>query len=278
MKLGIFDSGLGGLVIAKSIRAHFPNIDLVYFGDTLNVPYGNKSRDTIYGYSKRAVEFLFEQDCALIITACNTVSASALRQLQQIYLPNSAYADRRILGVVVPTLETALDAGYKRLGVIGTSYTISSNVYPDELKKLDPDIDILQQKTPLLVPMIENEGLTWVEPILKHYLEPIIAHKAECLILGCTHYPYLRPQISGILGAEFPILAQDDIIPAKLDDYLNRHRDIKDKITFHGNADFLISDVTDSYINAAQDMYDEAIHVEAVHFDSENECYKRVEK
>lgn len=276
MKLGIFDSGLGGLVIAKSIRTHFPDIDIVYFGDTLNVPYGNKSRETIYSYSKRAVEFLFEQDCVLIITACNTVSASALRRLQQVYLPDSPYADRRILGVVVPTLEAALDAGYKRLGVIGTSYTISSNVYSDELKKLDPDIEIIQHKTPLLVPMIENDGLEWVEPILKHYLTPILKHETQCLILGCTHYPYLRPQISRILGHDFPILSQDDIIPAKLEDYLKRHPEIDLHISRNGRMDFLISDVTDGYINAAHDMYDDTIDLEYVSFDCETGHYKRV--
>lgn len=275
MKLGIFDSGLGGLVIAKALRAHLPDLDIVYFGDTLHVPYGNKSRETIYTYSKRAVQFLFEQDCALIIIACNTVSASALRQLQQEYLPQSRFADRRILGVIVPTLEAALDAGYKKLGVIGTSYTISSNIYHDELKKLDSDIQITQQKAPLLVPMIENDGLQWIKPILEHYLAPVREAHIECLILGCTHYPYLKVQISHIMGEDFPILAQDEIIPLKLEDYFSRHPEIADKITTGGRTYFLVSDITEGYISAAHDMYDDSIRLEKVLFDGISGRYQR---
>ena len=103
MKIGVFDSGLGGLVIAKSIRSHIPDVDMVYFGDTLHLPYGNRSSEAIYEYSRRGIEFLFQEGCSLIIVACNTVSASALRKIQQQYLPNSLYKDRRVLGVVVPT-------------------------------------------------------------------------------------------------------------------------------------------------------------------------------
>ncbi len=275
MKLGIFDSGLGGLLIAKAIRDHMPDIDILYFGDTLHLPYGNRSSQTIYEYSKRAMEFLFAHDCNLIITACNTVSASALRRLQQEYLPNSAYADRRILGVVVPTLECALDAGYKRLGVIATNYTIQSNIYEEELQKLDPDIQIFQENTPLLVPLIENSGMQWIKPILEHYLTPLKRHDIECLILGCTHYPFLRKDISAILGKDVSLIAQDKIIPAKLKDYLKRHPEISDKISYSGQTEFMVSDITEGYKRAALDIYGAPITLEHAAFQVIDNTYKR---
>lgn len=171
MKLGVFDSGLGGLLIARAIRETLPDVDMVYFGDTLHLPYGNRSVEAIYAYSRNAMDFLFAQDCQLVVTACNTVSASALRPLQQVYLP-ARFPDRRILGVVVPTLECCLDRGYKNLGVIATHHIVRSGIYAAELTKLDPAIKIHQQATPLLVPMIENDGMKWIRPVLEEYLAP----------------------------------------------------------------------------------------------------------
>ncbi len=277
MKLGIFDSGLGGLLIAKSIRAHLPDVDILYFGDTLHLPYGNRSSEAIYEYSKRAMEFLFAEDCNLIITACNTVSASALRQLQQQYLPNSPYSDRRILGVVVPTLETALDRGYKRLGVIATNYTIESGIYPDELQKIDPEIQIFQKNTPLLVPLIENNGAQWLPSVLEHYLEPLLEHKIECLILGCTHFPFLKEDIKRIIGNNVSLISQDDIIPLKLVNYLKRHPEISDKITTAGTSEFLVSDITKGYVDAAEYIYQSPIPIKYARFDAINENYYRTE-
>lgn len=277
MKLGIFDSGLGGLLIAKSIRKHIPDIDILYFGDTLHVPYGNRSKETIYAYSKRAIEFLFEQDCQLIITACNTVSASALRQLQQEYLPSSPYSDRRILGVIVPTLECALDAGFKKLGLIGTNYTISSNVFEEELKKIDPDITLHQHNTPLLVPLIENDGHEWIPSVLERYLSPLKQQKVECLILGCTHYPFIKTDISMIIGKDVQILSQDEIIPYKLRDYLNRHPEINEQISRFSKEEFLISDITDGYKQAAHRIYGQGISLEKIDFDAQTHSYIRRE-
>ena len=262
MKLGIFDSGLGGLLIAKSIREHIPDIDIVYFGDTLHLPYGKRSKKSIYEYSKSAIEFLFEADCNLIITACNTVSASALRQLQQEYLPNSQYADRRILGVVVPTLECAIELAHKNIGVIATNYTVHSNIYEEELQKIDNDINIFQVNTPLLVPLIENDGEQWLDSVLEHYLTPLLDKNIECLILGCTHYPFLKDKIRRIVGEDISLISQDEIIPLKLEEYLARHPDISDKITRNGSAKFMVSDITEGYIRAARKIYGEEINIE----------------
>ena len=275
MKLGIFDSGLGGLLIAKSIREYLPDIDIVYFGDTLHLPYGNRSKETIYEYSKRGVDFLFAQGCNLIITACNTVSVSALRTLQQEYLPNSKYSNRRILGVVVPTLECARDDGYKRLGLIATNYTVASNVYEDELKKLERDIEIFQAQTPLLVPLIEHEGMPWASSVLEHYLRPLLNDEIECLILGCTHYPFLKNEIRHIIGKDIALIAQDEIIPQKLKEYLMRHPEIADEITHQGMAEFLASDITDSYKKTAYKIYGEVIDIEQISFSVKRNCYIR---
>lgn len=276
MKLGIFDSGLGGLLIAKSIREHLPDINILYFGDTLHLPYGNRSSEAIYEYSRRAIDFLLAQDCNLIITACNTVSASALRQLQQQYLPDSPYAQRRILGVVVPTLETAIDRGFKRLGVIATNYTIESGIFPEELQKIDPEIKIIQKNTPLLVPLIENSGAQWIPSVLEHYLRPMIKDGIECLILGCTHFPFLKNDINRIVGKDVSLISQDSIIPVKLIDYLNRHPDIAEKIGRNGSSEFLVSDITNSYVDAANHIYQSQIKIEHAHFDPIANIYHRV--
>ncbi len=275
MKLGIFDSGLGGLVIAKSIRSCMPDIDLIYFGDTLHIPYGNKSSDAIYEYSKRSIDFLFEQGCALIIVACNTVSANALRRLQQEYLPNSIYRDRRILGVVVPTLECAIERGYKNLALIATNYTVQSNIFEHELQKLNSEIKITQKNTPLLVPLIENDGEQWIMPVLQHYLGPILQESPEVLILGCTHYPFLKRHIQNIVGEPVDILSQDEIIPEKLCDYLQRHPEISKNITRNTNTKFLASDITQSYIAVANKIYNEKITVEHVKFCMQKNKYER---
>jgi len=263
MKLGVFDSGLGGLLIARAIREHFPDIDMVYFGDTLHLPYGNRSVDAIYTYSQMAMDFLFEQDCQLIITACNTVSASALRPLQQQYLP-TFYPDRRILGVVVPTLECCIDRGYKKLGVIATNHIVRSGIYAEELRKLDPDIEIYQRATPLLVPLIENDGMKWIRPVIEEYIVPLVSKDIECLILGCTHYPFLKEIISDIVGPDISLVSQDVMIPQKLQNYLQRHQEIDEKISRGGHSSFYVSDVTESYLEASRYIYGDDIDVQHV--------------
>ena len=171
MKLGIFDSGLGGLVIAKAVRAVMPDVDILYYGDTLHLPYGNRSDETIYQYTKAAMEWMFARDCTLIVVACNTASAAALRRMQQTWLPTLEFdTPRNIIGVVVPTLEEALDRGHHKLGLIATNYLIGSNVYGDELSKINPKISMHQAATPLLVSLLENKGEQWIPDVLKHYL------------------------------------------------------------------------------------------------------------
>ena len=262
MKLGIFDSGLGGLLITKAVRSQIPDIDILYYGDTLHLPYGNRSEEAIYMYTRRSMEFMFGQGCGLIVVACNTASATALRRLQQEWLPTQKKngMPRNIIGVVVPTLEAAIDKGYTNLGLIGTNYLVRSDVYAAELKKMSPDIVLHQQPTPLLVPLIENDGMAWSEDILSHYLRPLLDKNIECLLLGCTHYPFLKEQIRQVAGRDIPLLSQDDIIPAKLLDYLDRHPEYK--ISRNSVSEFFVSDITDNYRKSARTLYGDLIHIQ----------------
>lgn len=262
MYLGVFDSGLGGLLIAKSIRSHMPDIDMIYYGDTLHLPYGNRSAEAIYEYSRRAIEYLFSLDCRLIVVACNTVSATALRRLQQEYLPSSSWPERRILGVVVPTLEEAIERGHRKIGLLGTHHTVSSNVYQQELQKINPNIEIAQNAAPLLVPMIENDGMKWIDPVLEHYLYPLTEAQTECLILGCTHYSLLKDKIAAIAGKGITLLSQDEIIPGKLGDYLARHPEIANDIGKTAKSRFMVSDLTQNYRDSAVSLYGQEIKIE----------------
>ncbi len=260
MKLGLFDSGLGGLLITRAVRDHLPDLDILYYGDTLHLPYGNRSDEAIYHYTVAAMDHMFAQDCALIVVACNTASAACLRRLQQEYLPR-AWPERNIIGVVVPMLEAATQRGYKHLGLIGTNYSVSSKIFEEELQKINPDMVLEQVATPLLVPLIEHDGLEWAEDILRSYLANMSLDQIEGLILGCTHYPYLKPVLRDILGENVDILSQDDIIPEKLADYLQRHPEYSDKIARNGNISFQVSDLTFNYIQTAHKIYGEAIEV-----------------
>lgn len=260
MKLGFFDSGLGGLIIARSVMQEIPQYDTLYFGDTLHLPYGGRSSEAIYKHCTDALRFMFEQDCALIVMACNTASVRALRQVQQKFLPEN-YPDRNVIGVVVPTLEEAAGLGVRKLGVIGTEFTIASGVYVEELSKIAPEVEIVQAATPLLVPMIEHQGDRWLDDVLRVYLEPLLSQDIEALILGCTHYALLKERIQNIVGVGCKVLSQDDLIPGKLREYLRRHPEYDDLITKNHSHEFFMSDVTTSYIGSARDLYKDNLEI-----------------
>lgn len=262
MKIGVFDSGLGGLLIAKAIRDRLPDYDMVYYGDTLNLPYGNRSAEAVYDHTKAAMRFLFDDhDCSLIIMACNTANVSALRRLQQTYLVDH-YPDRRILGVIVPTLETAHDKKHTRIGLLATHRLIDSGVYGEELHKINSDVQLFGQACPLLVPLIENDGLKWIPPILEEYLAPLIEQNVQSIILGCTHYPILKTHIKNMLsGYEIDLISQDEIVPQKLVEYLDRHPEIDQNLSQIGDTKFIVSDLTDVYVKTASMIYGQDIKV-----------------
>ncbi len=238
MKIGIFDSGLGGLIIAKSVTQKLPQYDVVYLGDTARVPYGDRSEATIYKYAKQAADFLFKKDCQLIIFACNTVSASALRKLQRNYLPKH-YPERRILGVIIPTVEEA--ASRRKVGIMATAATVRSKAYVRELKKLNKRIKIYQKAAPRLVPLLEQNDLDATDPLLADYLRPLMEQGIDSLILGCTHYPMLTKKIKKIIGPKIKIYDQSNIIPQKLKTYLNRHPEIQKKLSKQGSREFYVT-------------------------------------
>lgn len=266
MKIGIFDSGLGGLVIAKAIIKKLPQYDYVYLGDTKRVPYGNRSQGTIYQFTKAAVEYLFQQDCQLVILACNTASAMALPRLQQEFLPAS-YPNRRILGVVIPTVEQVANFSHiKKVGVMATTSTVESNVYPKELKKLLPKISVKQQEAPLLVPLIENNAAKLGQGILKAYLQPLLASKADAVILGCTHYPFLKKQIRSAVGKKVKVISQDEIIAPKLAAYLEKHPEIEKTIGKAQSRRFLVTDINPNFQKISKRLFGTKMNFELVNY------------
>ncbi len=200
--IGVFDSGLGGLTVLRAFLKHLPQYDYLYLGDNARAPYGNKSIEVIYEYTRQAVQFLFDRGCFLIILACNTASAKALRKIQQEWL-TLHYADRRVLGVVIPLAEVGVQVSrYGRIGVIGTRATIETEVYQQELDKLRGDLKVSGLACPLLVPLVEegSAGKPETNRILKKYLRHLKDRKVDTLILGCTHYPFLQKDVERIIG------------------------------------------------------------------------------
>lgn len=228
-KIGIFDSGLGGLVIARSIVKAMPEYDYVYLGDTKRVPYGNRSHEAVFEFTRECVDYLFrKENCAIVIIACNTASARALRRIQQEYLPKN-FPDRKVLGVLIPTAEECVKFG--RVGILATRGTVASNTFPVEINKLNPKIKIFQNPAPMLVSLAEEGEMKNVIPFIKKYLKPFWNKKLDALVLGCTHYPIFKKEIKKLLPKNIKIISQDEIIPKKLKDYLKRHPEIERLLT-----------------------------------------------
>ena len=263
MKIGLFDSGLGGLIITKSVIGALPQYDYVYLGDTARVPYGNRSQDIIYQFTRSGVEYLFAQDCGLVILACNTASAEALMRIQHDILP--AYPGRRVLGVLVPAAEeTAVQTKTGRVGILATQGTVASGAYVRELHKLAPQATITQQAAPLLVPLVENNALQYASPILDDYLAPLLAAHIDTLVLGCTHYPLFKQQLQAKLGPAIRIVSQDDCVPPRLADYLRRHSSFDQQLTRTGTRQFLMTDITPSTRQVAMQLFGQPVQLRHV--------------
>lgn len=237
--IGIFDSGYGGLTILNQIRKTLPEYDYLYLGDNARAPYGTRSFDVIYEYTLQAVNYLHEQGCNLIILACNTASAKALRTIQQRDInPDEV----RVLGVIRPTVEVVpARTRTKHIGVLATPGTVASDSYVIELLKQDPTLVVTQQACPMWVPLIEagehlSEGADYfVEKYLTELLtrDPLI----DTIILGCTHYPLLQDKIEDFLkrtNRQISVIAQGAIVANSLQDYLLRHPDIAERAKMGG--------------------------------------------
>jgi glutamate racemase len=249
MKIGIFDSGLGGLIIAKSIFKLLPKYDYIYFGDTKNLPYGEKSKTQIYQHTKKAVDFLFKQDCNLVILACNTASAMALRKIQQDYL-KKYYPSRRVLGVIIPTLE-AVDSklANKNIGVIATNATANSHIY------INPKAKIYELATPKLTSLIENNLFTDANKYLIKNLNILKKKEISTLILGCTHYALLKKEAKKFFGKNVVVLSQDNIIPQSLAKYLTKHKEIEVNLSTQGFRKFYTTSERKSFSHVAKRLF-----------------------
>jgi glutamate racemase len=268
MKIGIFDSGLGGLIILRDIIKKLPQYDYVYLGDNARTPYGNRSQEVIYKFTEQAVDFLFKQDCELIIIACNTASAKALRKIQQGWLPKN-YPDRRVLGVIRPVVEDAVKVAKKKIGIIGTKGTIGSGVYIKEIQKLNPQLEVIQKATPLLVSLVEEgwQKNNVAKKILRIYLRSLKLAKIDTLILGCTHYPILYKEIQGMMGSRTQVLNSGKIVADSLADYLMRHPEIESKLDKNSKYEFLVTDVSEHYDKLGKDWFGPDIKFEKINLE-----------
>ncbi len=242
--IGVFDSGVGGLTVLYHFLNDHSDYNFIYLGDNANVPYGNKSPEIIYVYTQKAIDFLYQQGCKLIIIACNSSSSQALRKIQQEYLPKH-YPDLRVLGVIRPIAEKMASLkNIKRIGIIGTRATINSNSYIKEIKDLNSNVELFQKATPLLVPLIEEAYAKKPETkmILKKYLLELKLKKVQALVLACTHYPFLLKEIRRIMGKKCLVFDPGKIVSDSLGDYIKRHPEINLKNKYKKECLFYTTD------------------------------------
>lgn len=247
--IGIFDSGFGGLTVLNELLKQLPEYNYIYLGDNARAPYGDKSQGVIYQYTKEAIDFLFAQGCELVIVACNTASAKALRRIQREYLPGK-YPNKKVLGVLIPAAEAVVEYFKQRkknnkiVGIIATRSTIESATYTAEIHKLDKEVEIIAKATPLLVPLIEEGWANRIETkkILRKYLNPLKQKKIEALILGCTHYPILNPIIQSLLGKNIKIINTPQAVAEKLAVYLTKHTEIEKRLIKQKQVKFYTTD------------------------------------
>ena len=269
MKIGVFDSGYGGLTILEQIRKQLPEYDYLYLGDNARAPYGTHSFEVIHQYTWQAVQYLFGADCSLVILACNTASAKALRTIQQQDLPQwlqlsycqlSNSQIRNVLGVIRPTAEAVAQRTRNgHIGVLGTLGTVQSGSYAIELQKQRADLLVAQQACPMWVPLIENgEHLqTGADYFVEKYLRLLFTQdpQIDTLVLGCTHYPLLLPKIQAALSAivahEVEVVAQGEIVARSLQDYLRRHTDIAATLSQGATCTYLTTEQADKFSDSA---------------------------
>jgi glutamate racemase len=248
MKIGFFDSGLGGLTILKAVAKALPRYEYEFYGDTANVPYGDKSEAEIFALTKAGVEHLLARDCALVIVACNTASAETLRQLQDTILVDE-YATRRLLGVIIPTVESVQASTYSRVAMIATKRTVNSRKYEAEFAKSGTNLTFTSLATPTLVPLIEAGQIDDAEREVIALTVSLVTGGAQGLILGCTHYTLLKDALRTAYPA-VTVFSQDEIIPTKLADYLSRHPEIETKLGQAGKRNIYLTDPNTKYDQA----------------------------
>jgi glutamate racemase len=268
--IGIFDSGYGGLTVFKDIEALLPQYDYLYLGDNARAPYGPRSFESVYEYTWQAVQWFFAQGCPLVILACNTASAKALRTIQQQNLPLSSDPTRRVLGVIRPTTEvlgTYSQSG--KVGILGTAGTVKSGSYPIEIAKYWPELEVFQQSCPMWVPLIENNEHIGhgADYFVDLYINKLLAQDPEIdtLLLACTHYPLLLPKIERHIPSGVKMITQGGLVAQSLADYLQRHPEMEQRISRTGERHFFTTDSTEDFEKHATLFFEKEVIAQSAH-------------
>ncbi|RYY62188.1 MAG: glutamate racemase [Chitinophagaceae bacterium] len=253
--IGVFDSGYGGLSVLKEIIGKLPGYDYIYLGDNARAPYGNRSFDTVYEYTLQCVRWFFDQGCSLVILACNTASAKALRTIQQRDLPGLG-AEKRVLGVIRPTTEligSLTETG--SVGILATNGTVASNSYPVEIAKFYPGVKVYQEACPMWVPLVENDEYdnAGADFFIRKNLHNIftVGKQIDVLLMACTHYPLMKDRIREHVPVQVRLLSQGEIVAESLDDYLMRHPEMAALCSKNGTREFYTTDSTTDFDNHA---------------------------
>lgn len=263
--IGVFDSGYGGLTILSKFKEILPHNDFIYLGDNARTPYGTRSFEIVYEFTLQAVTRLFELGCHLVILACNTASAKALRSIQINNLPQID-PDRRVLGVIRPTVER-IDSitQSKHVGILATSGTIKSESYIMEVHKLFPEIKVTGQACPMWVPLVEyNEAQApGADYFVKKYIDELLAkdNQIDTIILGCTHYPLLLPKIKQYVPESIHIVSQGELVARSLQDYLKRHPEMDARCTRGGTCTYFTTEAEEKFADSASTFLNESIQV-----------------
>ena len=261
--IGVFDSGYGGLTVLREIVQKLPQYDYIYLGDNARTPYGPRSFDTVYQYTLECVRHLFDQGCRLVILACNTASAKALRNIQQLDLPSLA-PNRRVLGVIRPTTEVI--GKYSKtghVGILATRGTVTSESYVVEIEKFFPELRVVQEACPMWVPLVENGE--YASPGADYFVQQHIdrltvqSPDIDTILLACTHYPLLLEKIRQAAPTSITILSQGGIVANSLIDYLQRHPEIEEQCSKDGQRTFLTTDSTEDFDRQATIFYGQPV-------------------
>ena len=250
--IGIFDSGYGGLTVLREIRRLMPQYDYLYLGDNARAPYGTRSFERVYEFTLQAVRKLFDMGCPLVILACNTASAKALRTIQQRDLPQMGDASRRVLGVIRPTVEAVGNITHTRhVGIVATQGTISSRTYELEMAKLHPDIVVTGQPCPMWVPLVENNEFDkpGADYFVQRDIQTLLQRDPEidAIILGCTHFPLLYNKVRAYTPAHIQLISQGEYVAESLADYLHRHPEMNAKLTQDATIRFFTTECPDNF-------------------------------
>ena len=266
--IGVFDSGYGGLTILDKIREVLPEYDYIYLGDNARAPYGTRSFEVVYEFTRQAVNKLFDMGCHLVILACNTASAKALRSIQMNDLPSIDPA-RRVLGVIRPTVECVGEISKNQhIGILATAGTIKSESYPLEIHKLFPEIQVSGTACPMWVSLVENnesqdEGADY---FIRKYINQLLSKdpQIDTVILGCTHFPILLPKIRQYIPEHISVIAQGEYVAESLKDYLKRHPEMDAKCTKNGNCQFYTTEAEEKFSESASTFLKQQISVKHI--------------